>query len=252
MKRCLVGAAVATALGIVGPAALVGSPVGASQPPGNNGTVKVDDVPFDDHPDNEPHVGCVFQIDFYGYDEGDLWATVRFDAQAPTGDELLLEDDDIFIGEDSNAGGGSTAGLDASRSYDLTDELASFDPHPQQGYHVKLTVHADGSQGADTKHKVFWIEGCSHTVAPTSSTSTTVGATTSSTDTTLAAGAVTTTGETVLGAVRERPRVAADVRGGSLPRTGIDIGQVVMLASASAGAGTALVAAARRRRTRLQ
>ena len=34
--------------------------------------VKVDDVPFDDHPNNEPHVGCSFQIDFYGYDEGDL------------------------------------------------------------------------------------------------------------------------------------------------------------------------------------
>ena len=41
-------------------------------PPGNNGTIKIDDVPFDDHPNNEPHVGCVFQVDFYGYDEGDL------------------------------------------------------------------------------------------------------------------------------------------------------------------------------------
>ncbi len=32
--------------------------------------------------------------------------------------------------------------------------------HPQQGYHVKLTIHAPGSQGADTKHKVFWVEPC--------------------------------------------------------------------------------------------
>jgi hypothetical protein len=30
----------------------------------------------------------------------------------------------------------------------------------RQGFHVKLTVHAEGSQGADTKHKVFWVEGC--------------------------------------------------------------------------------------------
>ena len=32
-------------------------------------------TPFDDHPNNQPHVGCVFQVDFYGYDEGDLDAT---------------------------------------------------------------------------------------------------------------------------------------------------------------------------------
>ena len=42
-----------------------------ADPPGNNGTVKVDGVVFDDHPDNEPHVGCVFQIDWYGFDEGE-------------------------------------------------------------------------------------------------------------------------------------------------------------------------------------
>ena len=53
-------------------------------PPGNNGTVKIDDVPFDDHPNNEPHVGCTFQVDFYGYDEGDLDATVTFEAHPPT------------------------------------------------------------------------------------------------------------------------------------------------------------------------
>src|SRR5215211_7891455 len=53
-------------------------------PPGNNGTVKIDDVPFDDHPNSEPHVGCAFQVDFYGYDQGDLNATVTFEAHPPT------------------------------------------------------------------------------------------------------------------------------------------------------------------------
>ena len=28
---------------------------------------------------------------------------------------------------------------------------------------MKLTVHAEGSQGADTKHKVFWVTGCGGT-----------------------------------------------------------------------------------------
>ncbi len=40
----------------------------AANPPGNNGTIKIDGVPFDDHPDNQPHVGCIFQVDFYGFD----------------------------------------------------------------------------------------------------------------------------------------------------------------------------------------
>ncbi len=48
----------------------------------------------------------------------------------------------------------------------MTVDLSSLisdsgvDPHPIQGYHVKLTVNAEGSQGADVKHKVFWVEGC--------------------------------------------------------------------------------------------
>ena len=148
-------------------------------PPGNNGTVKIDGEDFDDHPDNEPHVGCVFQVDFYGFDEGDLFADVIFAVQPPTGNEVILEDADIFIGEDDNSGGGSEEGLDASRTYDLTDALAAFEPHPEQGWHVKLTVHADGSQGADVKHKVFWVTGCE---TPPPSTTTTTESTTTTTE----------------------------------------------------------------------
>jgi hypothetical protein len=69
----------------------------------------------------------------------------------------VLLDDTVFIGEDA-AGGGTD--LDAERTYDLSSALESLFPHPQQGFHVKLTVHADGSQGAETKHKVFWVQRC--------------------------------------------------------------------------------------------
>lgn len=165
--------------GAVAATALSAGAVGAqaADPPGNNGTVKVDGVEFDSHPDNEPHVGCVFEIDLYGYDEGDLDATVTFDAVAPTGDEELLTDD-FAIGEDP-AGGGTD--LDAAEEYDLTEALASIEPHPVQGWHVKLTVHADGSQGADTKFKVFWVSGCGSTpptTTPGSTTTTVPGSTT--------------------------------------------------------------------------
>jgi hypothetical protein len=128
----------------------------AQDPPGNNGTVKIDEAPFDDHPNNEPHVGCVFQSDLYGYDEGDLNADVTFEGHSPTGGGVLLTDT-VFIGEDS-AGGGTD--LDASTTYDLSEALADIEPHPVQGHHVRLTINAEGSQGADVKHKVFWVEDC--------------------------------------------------------------------------------------------
>ena len=97
-------------------------------------------------------------MDFYGYDEGDLDATVTFRAHPPTGSGQVLLTDAVFIGEDNNSGGGSQAGLDASETYTL--DLSGFTPHPQQGFHVKLTVNAEGSQGADKKHKVFWVQDC--------------------------------------------------------------------------------------------
>lgn len=128
----------------------------AADPGGNNGTVKIDGIPFDSHPNNEPHPGCSFQVDFYGYDEGDLEATVMFRGIAPTGGGVL-DSRTVFIGEDS-AGGGRD--LDASVTVDLSQALSGVEPHPKQGYHVKLTVHAEGSRGADVKHKVFWVSVC--------------------------------------------------------------------------------------------
>ena len=157
LRRWPVLAATASA-GVV--AAVVASALpSAADPPGNNGTIKIDNVAFDNHPNNEPHVGCVFQVDFYGFDEGDdLYADVTFQAHPPTGNGQVLLTDTVFIGEDDNSGGGSEAGHDASATYTL--DFAGFTPHPQQGFHVKLTINADGSHGADKKHKVFWVEDC--------------------------------------------------------------------------------------------
>jgi LPXTG-motif cell wall-anchored protein len=168
------------------------APSEAADPPGNNGTVKIDGVAFDDHPDNEPHVGCAFQVDLYGYDQGDLDATVTFAYQPPTerpGDDQVVRTDTLSIGED--AAGGATD-LDASRTYTL--DLSGVSPHPTQGIHLKLTVHAEGSQGADVKFKVFWVTGCESPVTTTASSSTTTTSTTTTTTTiaTLAAAVPTT------------------------------------------------------------
>jgi hypothetical protein len=155
----LTGVLVAVAVPL---AIMFGTTANAVNPPGNNGTIKIDGEDFDNAPNNEPHVGCTFQVDFYGFDEGDLQADVTFESHPPTGPVVVLLQDTVDIGEDDNSGGGSEAGLDASETYTL--DFTGIQPHPQQGFHVKLTVNAEGSQGADTKHKVFWVEGC---VTPT-------------------------------------------------------------------------------------
>jgi hypothetical protein len=138
----------------------------------------------------------------------------------------VLLTDTVFIGEDDNSGGGSEAGLDASETYTL--DLTGIEPHPNQGVHVKLTINAEGSQGADVKHKVFWVTGCAP--APTTTTSgatSTSGATTTSGATstsgiTTTSGATSTSQETtstsaVGGASSSAPSSAA---GGELPFTG--------------------------------
>ena len=140
----------------------------AADPAGNNGTIKIDDVtlndPTDDAPNNEPHPGCNFEVDFYGFDAGvDHYATVTFAVHNATrGDDVLeAHPEAVFIGGDANDGGGSETGFDASQFYNLYQALTDGGYEPgRMGYHIKLTVHADGSIGADTKHKVFWVTDC--------------------------------------------------------------------------------------------
>jgi hypothetical protein len=173
------------AVALAGCVALAGfaAPAAFADPPGNNGTIKIDDLAFDNHPNNEPHVGCVFQVDFYGFDDGALNADVTFKLQPPTGREVLLTDT-VFIGEDDNSGGGSEEGLDASQTYTLDfTGIEGIEPHPKQGFHVKLTINAEGSQGADKKHKVFWVTGCPPPPTPTPTTTPTPTATPTKTQT---------------------------------------------------------------------
>lgn len=150
------------------PTALIASaqaaplPKGApSDPAGNNGTVKiVEDGDFDSIPNNDPHVGCTFTIEWYGFDEGDdIISKVTFEMQSPTGSVGLTVDGPptVFVGGDDASGAGTSTGLDGRQAYTLRFD---GEPPPIQGYHLKLTIETPGSQGNDNKYKVFWVEGC--------------------------------------------------------------------------------------------
>ena len=237
-------------------------------PPGNNGTIKVDDAPFDDHPNNEPHVDCVFETDFYNFDQGDYYADVEFALQAPTGSgPLTVAPAQVFIGEDPAGGSDGGDDLDASQQYDLSQALAGSgaEPHPQQGYHVKLTIHADGSQGADVKHKVFWVEPCGEAGGEVGGGNEDTGGTGGedtggNEDTTggeVSGGGAVTGGGQVLGSTVERTAVAApsgaEVMGiqveraapANLARTGARLSVSVMLAGLLLALGFAFTRLAR-------
>ncbi|WP_395692181.1 DUF11 domain-containing protein [Nocardioides sp.] len=130
-------------------------------PAGNNGTVKVAELgDMDAPPDNDPHVGCTFTVEWYGFDEGaDIISHVRFESWAPTADAVLdvKGPSEVFVGGDPASGAGTPTGLDGREVYTLTFH---GEPQPKQGFHVKLTVDTPGSQGADKKSKVFWVDGC--------------------------------------------------------------------------------------------
>jgi hypothetical protein len=140
---------------------------GNGDPAGNNGTVKIAPLgEMDGIPNNTPHPGCTFQVEWYGFDEGaDIISTVTFAMQAPTSDVRLSVDGDptVFVGGDPASGAGTATGLDGTETYTLSFDGA---PHPKQGYHVKLTVATPRSNGNDTKTKVFWVEPCAPGATP--------------------------------------------------------------------------------------
>lgn len=145
--------ALATGLLVLPSLALVLPAPALADPPGNNGTVKIDGVPLDDGKGNEPHVGCSFDVRFYGFDAGQT-ADITFTGHAPTKSGTLLSQQDVAISDDA-AGGGND--LDAVLHYTADQLGLPGTPQAKQGWHVKLAVDVDQAPGG-AKQKVFWIQ----------------------------------------------------------------------------------------------
>jgi hypothetical protein len=135
-------------------------------PGGGSGVVKLDRKPFDQAPNNEPHVGCTFQVDFYNYPEGGLQARYTFSLWSPTGHGELMSG--TIALEDDPASGGLD--LDGEETVELGPAIAASGqvPHQHNGWHVKLVVNARHSSGPDQKQKVFWVRECKASTPTTS------------------------------------------------------------------------------------
>jgi LPXTG-motif cell wall-anchored protein len=241
-KRLGIGT-ITAGLALLGFGALAPTANAQDAPAGNNGTIKVDGVDFDTHPNNEPHPGCIFQIDFYGFDAlTDV--TMVFDAQPPTGGFEEIYTESGTLDDDDNSGGGSEAGLDGQFTIDLSDELASSEPHPNQGYHVKLTITADDHDetGAQSKHKVFWVDGCGDTGGTT-------GGNTDGTTGVLGTSG-TIDGGTTGGDVAPQTQVKGAVVRNELPRTGDNDASLAIIGAGLIAIGGAVLLARRETITR--
>jgi len=254
---------------------------GGQRPPGNNGTIKIEGGAYDGGMDNDPHVSCTLSVSFFGYDAGTQSATLDFTPVAPTrgGSTLSLS----TSWQTAFRSGGNQ--LDTNYPVSgLDSALAGIAP-AKQGYHISLTVHVTGSQGADVKHKVFWYQPCAAasvpapaTVAPTppapppappsvpevnSILAPPVGPTGASVLGLSLAGPVFRPSLTVAEGVNtrssstHRPKVAAISIAaaspavpltGTLPFTGAEVTTLSLLGLGLLGSGSALTAAARRRR----
>jgi hypothetical protein len=210
-------------------------------PPGNNGTVKIDQSdPPDEDRGNEP-IGdtCVLSLKFYGFDLNQK-ADITFNAIPPSGRKVLLVDkgDDgtgRLISDDA-AGGGQDD--DAVITYDLTTAVQGLKANSQRGYHVKLTADVKGTPGG-AKHKVFWIK-CNPATAAGPRTASAAGAAGTAGTTGASAGPGTSV---LAGQATTAPAAPA-----ALPRTGADPYPLLATAMWSLVAGSLALVAGRRLR----
>jgi LPXTG-motif cell wall-anchored protein len=224
LPSVLISAAAGVAcLALATPAWAATTPGG--DPKGANGTVKIDGVPLDNGVDNEPHDGCDFAVNFFGFDK-DQQANIVFTLhqQPGLGTELLRRND--VLGSDDPAGG---AKRDTDKTFTFSASelgLSKYTPQNQQGYHIKLTVELPGTPGAG-KHKVFWLKPCASSESP----STPPGG-----------------GENGGGGGGNGGGESGGAAGsGGLPVTGTAVGSIALLGGAMAAGGAALLFIRRRR-----
>jgi hypothetical protein len=259
-----------------------GSDSAGHNPPGNNGTIKIDyAAPADSGHANRPHPGCAFQLRMFNFDD-DQTGTITFVGQAPTKLGTLLTQTHVLLSDDA-AGGGQ----DVDEVYSYTAQQLGLIGKPQakQGWHIKVSVDADNAPGG-AKHKVFWLtcdespaatsQGGTTTPVTTTSGTTTPVTTTSSTSAGTAATTTQATGTSAGAATAAAPAAAAPAAaaattvtggeaaapaaapaaqpassGSALPFTGSNLATMLLIALAALLAGGFAIRAGRRRTSQL-
>jgi hypothetical protein len=225
---------IAAASAVVGAVTIAGVSVASADPPGNNGTVKINsqDVDSSDDISNAPHVPCDFQLEFFGFDEGQT-ATITFTIHPPSGNGDVLLSETRTVSTDP-AGGGLND-VDEVFPYSGTSfGLDRFSAQPQQGFHVKVTIESAGVPGGK-KHKVFWLQCAVTSPSPSATATASPSKPPPSSQPPSTSKPPSTT---------QAPSTSP---AGNLPVTGLGIGGLIATGMSLVGAGTALLFLRRRR-----
>jgi hypothetical protein len=163
----------------------------SGRPPGNNGTVKIDEYSMDPGQDNDPHVTCDFSVNFFGYDSGSQSASITITPVAPTPGSGTYQATTSWNVGTRTSGNQFDQTFQVSQSA-ISSALVGVTPQPQQGYHLRLEVEVTGSKGSDDKYKVFWLAPCATSPTGDTTTTTTTKSTKDSITTTTAPATTTT------------------------------------------------------------
>jgi hypothetical protein len=182
------------ALTAFGAVALSQPAAATDQPPGANGSVKIDENPVDSDPSNEPHVGCGFTVQFFGFDEDTNTADVTFYGWEPSGDGSAVtpvEGRSSFTFEGGNSPSNTAT---HTESYELDTE--GLVPNDKGEVHIKVDVKVTDTGGKVDFHKfkVFWTGSCDEQPTETPTPTPTVSETPTETPTGSPTPTATTTG----------------------------------------------------------
>lgn len=158
----IISAVLGLALSVFGALAIAqpASATGGDQPPGADGSVKIDENPVDDDPSNEPHVECGFSLQFFGFDDGTNHADVKFYAWPGTGDKTEVTPQ---LGASSfDFEGGRPAGNTLNHTEDYELDTSGITPNDKGEVHIKVDVTVTDAGGKELfhKYKVFWVKAC--------------------------------------------------------------------------------------------
>jgi hypothetical protein len=139
---------------------------------GKNGVLKIQDLVGnkEPQPDNDPHVGCRFRIEFRGFDKADelvaAWQLLGHPPSVKGGKEdVIVTSGEQFVGQDDASQGAND--IDAFVDINLSQfdlDALGFEENKKGEVHLRVEADLPGFKGNGLKTKTFWaMSTCAET-----------------------------------------------------------------------------------------
>lgn len=134
---------------------------GGQIPPGNNGHIQIDEYAADGGKGNDPHPGCGFSINFFGYDTSTVanpvTAHITVAPWAPTKGGTIQHFTTSFPPYVRASGSQLDENFPTMDPAQVVSMFSGVAPK-KQGWHVRVTVTVQPlAIGSDVKHHMLWL-----------------------------------------------------------------------------------------------